>query len=125
MKKFLLVALLTVNFSLYAMEDDYYDSDNYGSSDTDTLIQIGDILSLPGGILDYALANKTLLDYPENNRDITKIKQLIQTREDKKVFIRQIENNFLSFPEISAAQEDNLRFELCRELEKKLGADYE
>ena len=55
MKKFLLVALLTVNFSLYAMEDDYYDSDNYGSSDTDTLIQIEDILSLPGGILDYII----------------------------------------------------------------------
>ena len=125
MKKFLLVALLTVNFSLYAMEEDYYDSDNYGSSDTDTLIQIEDILSLPGGILDYALANKTVWTYSEDRRDITKIKELIQTREDKDVFISQIVNCFLSFPQIDAARENNLRFELCCELEKKLGADYE
>lgn len=125
MKKFLLLALLTVNFSLCAMEEDYYDSDSYGSSDTDILIQIGDILRIRGGIVDYALANKTVLTYPEDRKDITKIKELIQTREDKDVFIRQIGNCFLSFPQIDAARENNLRFELCRELEKKLGADYE
>lgn len=125
MKKFLLLALLTFNFSLYAMEEDYYDSDSYGTSDTDTLIQIGDILRIPGGIVDYALANKTVLTYPEDRKDITKIRELIQTRDDKDVFIRQIGNCFLSFPQIDAARENDLRFELCRELGKKLRGEHE
>ncbi len=125
MKKFLLLALLTVNFSLYAMEEDYYDSDSYGTSDTDTLIQIGDILSISGGIVDYALANKTVSTYPEDSKDLIKIKELIQTREDKEFFIGQIEDYFLSFPRIDAARENDLRFNLCRELGEKLRGDYE
>lgn len=125
MKKFLLVALLTVNFSLCAMEEDYYDSDSYGVSDTSVLTQIGDILRRPGGIVDYAFSKKTVLTYPENSEDLVKIRELIQTREDKDSFIKQVEDHFLSFPQIDAARENNLRFELCRELGKKLGGEHE
>lgn len=125
MKKFLLLALLTVNFSLYAMEEDYYDSDSYGTSDTDTLIQIGDILRIPGGIVDYALTHKTLLTYPKDSEDLVKIKELIQIQENKEFFIGQIEDYFLSFPKIDAARDNNLRFNLCRELGKILGRNYE
>lgn len=107
------------------MEEVYYNNDYYGTSDTSVLIQIGDILSLPGGIVDYALSNKTLLTYPENSKDLVKIKELIQSIDDKDIFIRQIEDYFLSVPQIDAARENNLRFELCRELGKKLGGCYE
>lgn len=125
MKKFLLLALLTFNFSLYAMEEDYYDSDSYGNSDSSILIQIGDILRIPGGIVDYALSQKTLLTYPENSKDLVKIKELIQTLEDKDSFISQIEDHFLAISKIDAARENNLRFELCRELGKKLRGEHE
>ncbi|MDO4975528.1 MAG: hypothetical protein Q4E61_04360 [Alphaproteobacteria bacterium] len=125
MKKFLLLALLTVNFSLCAMEEDYYDSDSYGISDTSVLTQIGDILRKPGGIVDYAFSKKTVLSYPEDSEDLVKIRELIQTRGDKDSFIEQVEDHFLSFPQIDAARENNLRFKLCRELGKMLGGEHE